>query len=189
MRVLVVGASGVLGRALLAASRSHEVTGTTRSLDKLAQLAALGARGVVCDVYQPGALSAVAMAAAPEVVVNALTDLSAGPGPANARIRAEGGSIVVQAARIAGARRLLVESIAFASSPASREAVDALERGARESGLEALVLRFGRFWGPGTWSATPAEPPAIHVEEAGRRAAALLGAPPGTYEIVDGRGP
>ncbi len=138
----------------------------------------------MCDVYSPGALSAAAVAAAPEVVINALSDLSAGPGPANARIREEGGPIVAHAARQARARRLVVASIAFATSPASARAVEALERGAFESGLDAVVLRFGRFWGPGTWSETAAEPPAVHVDEAGRRAAALLTAPPGTYVIV-----
>src|SRR5579872_825247 len=154
MRVFVVGATGVLGRALLAELRTHEVTGTARSAEKVAQLATLGARAAVCDIYEPGALRAAVMAAEPAVVVNALTDLSAGPGPKNQRIRREGGPIVVEAARAAGARRLVIESIAFPVPPADGEAVAALERGALESGLEAVILRFGRFWGPGTWSAT-----------------------------------
>ncbi len=61
-----------------------------------------------------------------------------------------------------------------------------MERGAAESGLEAIVLRFGRLWGPGTWEPESApEPPAGHVDEAGRRAATLiLAAPPGTHEIA-----
>jgi len=42
-------------------------------------------------------------------------------------------------------RRLVVESIAFATP--SQAAVTALEDGGLASGLEAVVLRFGRFWG------------------------------------------
>lgn len=186
MKIFVVGASGVLGRAMLVHLRSHEVAGTTRSPDKLAALAALGARGVRCDVYAPGALRAAMIAAAPDVVVNLLTDLAGGLGPGNARIRSVGGPIVVDAARAAGARRLLVESIAFATSPESDAAVAALEDGARASGLEAVILRFGRFWGPGTWrEASPAEPPTVHVDLAGRRAAELIDEAPGVYTITD----
>ena len=61
-----------------------------------------------------------------------------------------------------------------------------LERGALESGLEAVVLRFGLFWGPGTWyeSEPDDERPHVHVDEAGRRAAEMLfQAPPGVHEI------
>jgi nucleoside-diphosphate-sugar epimerase len=179
VRILIVGASGVLGRATLPHLAGHEVVGTTRRAAKREALAAHGTRAEVCDVYERGALERVARGCAPEVVVNFLTDLAGGVGPANSRIRSEGGPIVVAAARAAGARRLVVESIAFGSSAASEAAVAALEAGALGSGLEALVLRFGRFWGPGTWSDVESPAPAVHVAEAGRRAAALIvdGAP------------
>ncbi len=174
MRILIVGATGVLGRATLPHLGGHDVTGTTRSADRRASLAALGARAELCDVYQPDALARVARACAPEVVVNFLTDLAGGPGPANSRIRREGGPIVSAAACASGARRLVVESIAFAGSADSAAAVAALEDSAVASGLDVLILRFGRFWGPGTWTETAPEPPAIHVAEAGRRAATLI---------------
>lgn len=185
MRIFVVGASGVLGRALLARLGNHEVFGTTRSSARAAVITALGARPVVCDVYVPGALRAAAAEAHPDIVVNALTDLSAGPGPANVRIRQEGGPVVVDAARAGGARRLVVESISFPSSAASQAAVEALEKSALESGLEVVILRFGRFWGPGTWSEIPADPPAVHIDEAARRTVELFTAAPGRYDVVD----
>jgi uncharacterized protein YbjT (DUF2867 family) len=186
MRILIVGAAGVLGRATLPHLGGHEVVGTTRSADKRAALAALGARPELCDVYEPGALERLARACAPDVVVNFLTDLAGGPGPRNSRIRAEGGPVVVAAARAAGATRLVVESIAFHAGPAPMAAVAALEAGALGSGLAALVLRFGRFWGPGTWDAAPPAAPAISVAEAGRRAAELIAAgPPGVHVIAD----
>jgi uncharacterized protein YbjT (DUF2867 family) len=174
MRILVVGASGVLGRATLPHLAGHVLCGTTRSPRKFDLITALGAHAEVCDVYETGALEHVARAFAPDIVVNYLTDLSHGPGPANSRIRVNGGPVVIAAARAAGARRLVVESVAFETPAASAAAVAALEVGARASGLEALVLRFGRLWGPETWDEIPPVPPAINVAEAGRRAAALI---------------
>jgi nucleoside-diphosphate-sugar epimerase len=186
MRILIVGATGVLGRATLPHLAGHEITGTTRAAERHASLAALGARVALCDVYEAGALERVARACAPEVVVNFLTDLAGGPGPANSRIRREGGPIVSAAARAGGARRLVVESIAFAGSADSAAAVAALEASAVASGLDVLILRFGRFWGPGTWTETTPEPPAIHVAEAGRRAATLiLAGRPGIHVVAD----
>ena len=100
--------------------------------------------------------------------------LAGGPGPANTRIRTEGGPIVSAAARASGARRLVVESIAFETSPASAAAVAALETDAMMSSLSCVILRFGRFWGPGTWAEQAPAPPAIFIAEAGVRAAELI---------------
>jgi len=187
VKILIVGAAGVLGRAVLPHLAGHEVVGTTRDPARLAVIEGLGATGVLCDVYQPGALDHVAQAASPQIVVNLVTDLAGGSREANARVRREGGPVVVRAARAAGARRLVVESIAFAVSGEGATAVADMEAGARASGLEALVLRFGRLWGPGTWSpSTPEAAPTVHVAEAGRLAAPLiLTAPAGTYDIAD----
>jgi uncharacterized protein YbjT (DUF2867 family) len=189
MRILILGASGVLGRATLPHLGGHEIVGTTRSPAKRQALAALGVRTEVCDVYDAGAVARVARACAPEIVVNFLTDLAGGPGPGNSRIRLEGGPVVAAAAIAAGARRLVIESIAFHPTGGPMVAVTALEQNALDSGLEPLVLRFGRFWGPGTWADVPPEPPAIHIAEAGRRAAELiLTGAPGAYVIADSLG-
>jgi nucleoside-diphosphate-sugar epimerase len=190
MRILIVGASGVLGRATLPHLGGHEVVGTTRAAGKRKALTALGAHPEICDVYETGALEQLARACAPEIVVTFLTDLAGGVGPANSRIRLEGGPVVVMAAHAAGARRLIVESIAFSSGGASGAALAALEHGAFTSGLETLVLRFGRFWCPGTWADVAPEAPSIHVAEAGRRAADLiLGGPSGLHIIAGSEGP
>jgi len=187
MRILIVGAAGVLGRATLPHLRGHQLVGTTRTPTKRDLIASTGARAELCDVYEPGALERLARRCSPEVVVSFLTDLAAGPGPANVRIRREGAPVVTEAARASGARRLVVESIAFDTPPESAAAVSLLETNAVESGLEALVVRFGRFWGPGTWSDVAPAPPAIQIAEAGRRAAELIvhGAP-GIHTVVDG---
>lgn len=188
MVVLVVGASGVLGRALVPRLVGCRVVGTTRSPSKLELLRELGAEPARVDVYDPGALERIAASMAPDVVVNLLTDLAAGPGSANNRIRSEGGPVVIAAARAGNARRLVVESVAFELPPAGTEAVRALETGALESDLDALVLRFGLFWGPGTWHEAAPEPPRVHVEEAARRAAELiLEGASGVHTVVDAR--
>jgi len=184
MKLLVAGATGVLGRAFLPHAKGHEIVGLTRSPAKLSDLARLGAQGLLCDVYEPGALLAVARSFRPELVINFLTDLAAGPGPANSRIRREGGPAVVAAAQACGAQGLVVESVSFVLSPDSRDAVTTLETSALGAGIPTWILRFGRFWGPGTWDATPPAAEAIHVDEAGRRAAeAIFGQPPGIYVL------
>ena len=185
MRILIAGATGVLGRATLPHLAGHEVVGLTREAGKLPLLRSLGADGAVCDVYSYDELLRVAQAAQPQIVVNFLTDLSGGVGAANNRIRREGGANLVSAAEAVGSRRLVVESVAFPLESAAGTALAEMERTAVEAALEVLILRFGRLWGPGTWHREPPSAPAIHVDEGGARAARLLvSAPPGTYDIA-----
>ncbi|HLK92364.1 MAG TPA: NAD(P)H-binding protein [Polyangia bacterium] len=174
MRILIFGATGVLGRAAIPHLAGHAIGGTTRAPSKVAALAAMAVEPIICDAYDAAATARVAQAFRPELVVSFLTDLAGGPGPANSRLRRQGAPNVTAAARAAGARRLVVESIAFPTSPDSEAAVAAMERDALDSGLEALIMRFGRFWGPDTWSAERPAPPSIEVREAGRRAAELI---------------
>jgi uncharacterized protein YbjT (DUF2867 family) len=185
MRILIAGATGVLGRATLPHLQGHEVLGLTRRREKLMLLRALGAEGVVCDVYDYQELLRVAQATRPHIVVNFLTDLSSGNGEANNRVRREGGSNLVSAAIAAEASRLVVESVSFPLEDTAADAVEQMERAALESPLEVLILRFARFWGCGTWYSEPPTSDAIHIDEAGVRAAKLLtSAPAGTYVIA-----
>jgi nucleoside-diphosphate-sugar epimerase len=185
MRILVAGATGVLGRATLPHLEGHDVLGLTRAREKLPLLRALGAEGVICDVYGSRELIRLAQERKPDVVVNFVTDLSAGIGEANNRARREGGKNLVSAAEAAGSRRLVLESVAFPLERPAAEALEQMEQTALESPLEVLILRFGRFWGPSTFYQEPPHPPAIHVDEAGTRAATLItcGAA-GTYVIA-----
>jgi nucleoside-diphosphate-sugar epimerase len=185
MRILVAGASGVLGRATLPHLEGHEVVALTRTPEKLELLRDLGAEAALCDVYDEPVLLRIAERARPEIVVNFLTDLSAGSREANNRVRREGGANLRAAAEAAGAVRLVVESVAFPLEGDAARAVEQLERTARNFPGEGLVLRFGRLWGPGTAYATPPDPPRIHVDEAGAEAASLISrARPGSYVVV-----
>ena len=187
MRVFVAGATGAIGRPLvrLLLERGHEVSGLTRDPAKAPTLP----NPVVCDVYDAERLQAAVRAFAPELVLHQLTDLPdeldrleealAG----NARIRTEGHRNLLAAA--AGAK-LLAQSVAFPVSGAAGEAVEELERTTLAVG--GVVLRYGIFYGPGTYSEgsgrLPA-PPRVHVETAALRTVEALDAPSGIIEVVD----
>jgi nucleoside-diphosphate-sugar epimerase len=187
MRILVAGATGVLGQATLPHLEGHDVVGLTRTQEKLELLRGLGAEGIVCDVYDSDALRQVTRRARPHIVVNFLTDLASGIGDANNRVRREGASNLVSAAVAAEARRLIVESVSFPLEGDSADALEQMERTALGAPLEVLILRFGRLWGHGTWYGERPGGDAVHIDEAGARAAVLLtSAPPGTYVITGG---
>jgi nucleoside-diphosphate-sugar epimerase len=124
MRIVLAGASGVIGRRLapLLLAAGYGVTGTTRSADKAAQLKALGVDPVVVDVFDRNALRDAVVRARPEVVIHQLTDLPQVFDPRrlpdalhrNTRLRVEGTANLVAGAQAAGARRLVAQSIAFA---------------------------------------------------------------------------
>ena len=127
------------------------------------------------------------------------------PTPASApRARAN----LIAAARAAGARRLIVQSIAFAYAPGGephpetdplnlndparavtvRGTAD-MERQALGSGMETIVLRYGLLYGPATWSEGPSRAPALHVDAAAQAAVlALTRGEPGIYNIADDDG-
>ena len=100
MRIFVAGGTGAVGRQLVPQliARGHEVTAISRAPDKLALLEKLGARAVVCDVFDRERLIAVVAAARPETIVNQLTELPQEMNPRalrdvyrrNDRVRREG---------------------------------------------------------------------------------------------------
>jgi hypothetical protein len=80
MRIFVTGATGALGRHLVPGlvAAGHEVTATTRTPGKVAQLREAGAEPVVLDGLDREAVIAAVQAAAPEVVVHQLRGPRAG---------------------------------------------------------------------------------------------------------------
>jgi nucleoside-diphosphate-sugar epimerase len=192
MRIFVAGATGALGAQLvpLLVAAGHEVAGMTRSEGKAARLREAGAEPVVCDVYDADGLADAVTRFGPDVVIHALTDLPrdqrdlAASAARNSRIRREGTRNLLAAARAAGARRILAESIAFPAQGDGAAAVEEHERAVLDAG--GVVLRYGRFYGPGTWHEhDTAAPPAVHVAEAARRTVEALEAPSGVITVVD----
>lgn len=183
MRIFLAGASGVIGVRLvpLLLAAGHEVAGMTRSQPEL--VASLGARPVVCDVYDLPSLRGAVAGFGPDLVLHQLTDLPDrseeldASRAANARIRDEGTRNLLAAA--AGVR-LVAQSIAFPPGAPEHErlVLDA----------DGVVLRYGRFYGPGTYHAEDAlpPPPRVHVDGAARRTVEALDAPRGSVlEIAD----
>lgn len=177
MRVLVAGASGVIGRPLvpLLVERAHAVAGLTRSQGDLVR--SLGAEPIVCDVYDAARLAELVGAFAPEVVVHLLTDLPDDAAQvrelaaANARIRREGTRNLFAAAPDA---RVVAQSVAFPLSPEGAAACAELER--LVAGRGGVSLRLGRLHGPGTYYEDELPPePRIHVDEAARLFADAVG--------------
>jgi uncharacterized protein YbjT (DUF2867 family) len=186
VRILVAGASGVLGRATLPHLDGHDIVGLTRTEKGRRAIHELGAEAVICDVYDHAALLAAVGRAQPQTVVNFLTDLAGGSSEANARIRRVGSANLLDAAVAANASRLIVESVAFPLEGDGAAALEELEGATAQFPGDALVLRFGLFWGPGTFHETEPPPPSIYVDVAGERAAGLITAgPPGTHVVSD----
>jgi nucleoside-diphosphate-sugar epimerase len=190
-RVFLAGATGVIGVRLvpLLVAGGHQVTGMTRTEAKAAMLRDLGAEPVVCDVFDADGLTAAVVAAAPDLVMHQLTDLPdvleqlPDYRDRNNRMRTEGTRNLLAAAAAAGAERFLAQSIAW-MPPAGAEAVAEHERLVLEAG--GVVLRYGTFYGPGTFGGdTVPPPPRIHIEEAARATVALLEAPSGVIEVVE----
>jgi nucleoside-diphosphate-sugar epimerase len=174
MKVFVAGASGAIGRPLVAqlVERGHEVVGMTRS--KTAVIDDLGAEAVVADAFDAGAVLGAVEAARPDVVVNELTDLGRPLNPrkyadwlaGTNRLRREGTRNLVDAAVAAGVPKFVSQSVAFAyrfdpgvkteESPIHGAAAG--EMGAAMESLEqqtlaapgGIVLRYGFLYGPGT---------------------------------------
>ncbi|MFM9698540.1 NAD-dependent epimerase/dehydratase family protein [Streptomyces europaeiscabiei] len=178
MRVLVAGATGVVGHPLVGAlrARGHHVSALVRQ----------GSRGrapeadevVVADALDRDAVLSAVSAARPEVVVHQLSALRLlrddprGAFALTALLRTEGTAHLIEAARAAGARRLVAQSIAFAAAPAGEPVLDEdaplyvdapdpgwastvravaeLERQVTGSDMEGVVLRYGTLYGPRT---------------------------------------
>ncbi len=211
MKVFVAGASGAIGKPLVRqlVAAGHEVTGMTRHEERAEEIRASGASAVVCDVFDRDALGSVVKEAAPEAVVHMLTALPAridfkasNPlGPTN-RVRKEGTRNLVEAARAAGARRLIAESVAFLYAPRGDwvkdedaplfkgapgpfgdavEALADLERQVRGAeGLDGIVLRFGWFYGPGTSYAADGS----QADETSKRRLPIVGKGTGTFSFI-----
>ncbi|WP_216898777.1 NAD-dependent epimerase/dehydratase family protein [Nocardia alni] len=194
MRIFVAGASGVLGIRLTPMLIAAEcvVAGMTRTPEKAGMLAELGAEPVVCDVFDAAALERAVREFGPDMVMHQLTDLPdraedlpAGRS-ANARMRREGTANLIAAAQAAGAKRFLAQSIAWETGGEGQAAQEFLEQ--EVLGIGGVVLRYGQFYGPGTYypeGENQPEPPRIHVDEAAARTVLALDLASGIYAVTD----
>jgi 2-alkyl-3-oxoalkanoate reductase len=236
MKVFVAGATGAIGRPLVAAllAARHEVIGMTSSERGLEVLQKYGADGVIVNAFDSGAVDAAIGRVRPDAVIEELTSLPRDYTPEAMRaaaerdrkVRLEGGQNVHNAARTAGAKRYLVQSTGFfygvgaglasetdllavnASPGVSASVRTYLQIEKRVLGspdLAGVALRYGFFYGPGTYhdpdtgSVTEQVREQtypvigsgagvysfIHVEDAAAATVAALESDPGVYNIVD----
>jgi nucleoside-diphosphate-sugar epimerase len=232
MNILVAGASGAIGQPIIAEllRQGHTVTGIARSTSRLAALKQLGARVLPVDVFDADAVEQAVQDARPEVVIDELTSLPADPAdlpkslPRDRELRITGGENLMRAAIAAGARRYVQQSSGFFLEPGEGLATESagfaigaspsvsfsaktyaqLEERLFGSPLEGVALRYGFFYGPGTWylrDGTAAEQfrrrempivghgngvwSWIHIDDAAAATVAALTVQPGIYQIVD----
>lgn len=160
--------------------RGHSLIALTRSAEKAQALEEQGTEPAIADVFDAEAVHAAMHRARPEVVIEQLTSLPrtytresmSAAAAFNRRIRLEGGANVLAAAQASGVRRYLRQSIAFWAVPGpgladevTPLAVDASPAVAADvrvvteierhlfaaPNLEGIALRYGFFYGPGTW--------------------------------------
>ena len=181
MRVFVTGATGALGRHLvpMLVAAGHEVTATTRTPGKVAQLREAGAEPVVLDGLDREAVIAAVLAAGPEVIMHQMTALAGVRSlrkvdqvfAATNELRTRGTDNLLAAAARAGTRRVIAQSNVAAyersggpvkteedplasrpPSPSSARSLAAIKHVDETVPLvapEGIVLRYGGFYGPG----------------------------------------
>jgi 2-alkyl-3-oxoalkanoate reductase len=184
MKIFVAGATGAIGRPLLAQllEKGHDVVALTRSPERAKTLAEQGVEAAIADVFNTNAVKDAITPAQPEVVIEQLTTLPktytresmSATAALNTRIRLEGGANVLAAAQAVGVRRYLRQSIAFWGNPGTGLADEAtplalngspavaadsltvteIERRLLGVPIEGIILRYGFFYGSGTWFAT-----------------------------------
>ena len=181
MRVFVAGASGAIGRPLIAEllKQGHSVVGMTTSEARAKNLEGQGAEAVIVDAFDAAAVEAALRRAKAEAVIDELTSLpkeqsdmpkyAAG----DRRLRIEGGGNLFRAAIASGAQRYLQQSSGFflktaqgaladESSPldvnaspgvaaSARTYMELETRLFRSNEIAGVALRYGFFYGPKTW--------------------------------------
>ncbi|AEH81646.1 NAD(P)-dependent oxidoreductase [Sinorhizobium meliloti] len=233
MKIFIAGATGAVGLPLVRAlaTLGHQVIGMTRPGQGPDRLRELGAEVSFADAFDREAVHRAIEAAAPDVVIDQLTWLPANPAdiikamPNDTRLHREGGTNLLAAAEKLGVRRYIMQSRGFyletlagglADETArlrydapgeigeSTRTIGAYEDRVLASPLDGVVLRYGFFYGPGTWyrpdgaiadqarkgkSAIVGDGNGVwsfvHIDDAIAATVASVTAEPGTYNVVD----
>jgi nucleoside-diphosphate-sugar epimerase len=192
MRIFLAGATGLIGIRLLELmlADGHVVAGMTRTRAKTEALRTAGVTPVLCDLFDRPALIAAVQDFEPDIVIHQVTDLPdqienlAEFLPRNNRVRSEGTQNLLAAAKAAEAPGFLAQSIAWRTGPGTGPVLDAHEDAVVSMG--GTVLRYGLFYGPGTFfEQDPPPSPRIHVDDAARRTMPFLAGPRGIFTITE----
>jgi nucleoside-diphosphate-sugar epimerase len=216
-KIFLAGATGAIGSRLVSLLRTstYKTFGTTRDERKASWLRDEGAQPVVIDVFDRAALIEKVSSIAPDVVISQLTDLpkhlEAGLTDdilrQNARMLREGVSNLIDAARQSGVQRFVAQSYLPIYAPKQGPHLEtdpldekgpraitvagvlAMESALLHAPLEAVVLRCGNLYGPGTWNEISGGEGFVHVDAAAWAALrAIDHGAPGIYNIADDDG-
>ncbi|MBF0875807.1 NAD(P)-dependent oxidoreductase [Gluconobacter cerevisiae] len=209
MKILLAGASGAVGRPLIArlVKAGHEVWGMVRRAENAPVLQELGARPVVGNALDRAEMFALLDRVRPDVVIDQLTSLPSSPFdlaqrlPADRVLRLAGGGNLHDAARSAGVQRYVQQSCGFylngggalatEESPLRTDAPGGIGESARmyetlekrvlgDDVMEGVALRYGFFYGPRTWY-WPDGAFSLHVRKG---EVPVIGAGRGTFSFI-----
>lgn len=219
----------------LLVQEGHEVHGITQSKERALIIAGKGARPLVLNVLERDAVFSSIANLKPDVVIDMLTHLPKEYTPESmrqaaeldAKIRREGGANLQAAAEASAVKRYIVQSCGFwyapgsgladESTPFAFDATPGIAAGTKlyseiehrvleSEKIEGVALRFGFFYGPGTWfhrQGNVAEQVHkkqfpiigkgegvwnfIHIEDAAKAVRSSIYCFPGAYNIVNDR--
>ncbi len=127
MKIFVAGATGAIGRPLIAQllTKGHNVFGLTHSQEKASYLAANGVTPIIADVLDGAAILKEVKLIQPEVIIDMLTSLPKvynlqamrQAAVQDRKVRLEGGSHLQKAGQSVGIKRYIVQSSAFWYAP------------------------------------------------------------------------
>jgi len=178
----------VIGARLvpLMLAAGHAVAAMTRTAMKCDALRQPGVTPVLCDLFDRCALSAHIESFRPDIVMHQVTDLPdqesnvAKQLVANRRVRSEGTHNLLHAAKSSGASRFVAQSIAWPAGAVVKDHEDAVVA------VGGTVLRYGQFYGPGTYhELNPPPHPRIQIDAAAHRTMSFLDGPAGLFSITE----
>jgi 2-alkyl-3-oxoalkanoate reductase len=234
VRVVLAGATGAIGRPLIRHLKDagHTVFGLARSPESARALSEAGAGAITADALNAAAVHAAIARIRPDAVINELTALPAHHTKAEMQaaaardyqVRFQGNANLLAVIGEAGVRRYILQSAGFWYAPgagladeseqfafdatpgisASARTYAELESSAQTSGLQFVALRYGFFYGPGTWYSSEGDMgdqvrrqsvPVIgegegvwswvHIEDAAAATVTALECASGVFNVVD----
>ncbi|MCU1262849.1 MAG: dTDP-4-dehydrorhamnose reductase [Bryobacterales bacterium] len=213
--------------------RGHSVFGLARSAESTPMLTEMGAEALIGDALDGASVRTAIARVRPDAVINELTSMPRHYTPAEMKaaaerdtgIRREGNLNLLAGMLESGVRRYVLQSSGFwyapgpgladESSPLAVDASPGVAAGSRTyvelestafrtSELDCVAMRYGFFYGPGTWYTNAGDmgeqvrrqqvpiigagqgvASFVHIEDAASATVAALECGPGAYNIVD----
>ena len=211
----------------------HSVFCLVRSAESARMATEMGAEALIGDALDAASVRTAIASVRPDAVINELTSLPRHYTPAemkaaaerDSRVRSDGNVNLLAGMREIGVRRYVLQSSGFwyapgpgladESSPLAVDASPGVAAGARTYGelestafrvseIDCVAMRYGFFYGPGTWYTTAGDmgqqvrrqqAPIIgagqgvwsfvHIDDAASATVTALECAPGAYNIVD----